>query len=104
MEVAVAPAGPCANNLHLAPALQTNNHAGTSSLTFLQAGCFSWRPTNSVKALKAKQEEEEEANIQLRIQMLFCFYVECRLMIYSLATHIFLLCSTTRSDSYFTQR
>jgi len=32
--------------------LQTDNHANTSSLIFLQAECFSWCPTNSVKAWK----------------------------------------------------
>jgi len=35
--------------------LQTDNHASTSSLNFLQADCSSWRPTNSVDALKANQ-------------------------------------------------
>jgi len=34
--------------------LQPDNHASTSPLSFLQAGCPSCRPTNSVKALKAK--------------------------------------------------
>ena len=34
--------------------LQTDNHASSSSLKFLQAGFSSWRPTNSDKALKAK--------------------------------------------------
>ena len=35
--------------------LQTDNHASTPYHSdFLQAGCFSCRPTNSVKALKAK--------------------------------------------------
>jgi len=34
--------------------LQTVNHASTSPLSFLQAGCLSCRPTNSVKALKDK--------------------------------------------------
>ena len=35
--------------------LQTDNHASTPPLKFfLQAGCHSCRPTNSVKALKAK--------------------------------------------------
>jgi len=36
--------------------LQTDNHASTSSLNFLQAGCSWWcQPnTNTVKALKAK--------------------------------------------------
>jgi len=33
--------------------LQTDNHTNISSVNFiLQAGCSSWRPTNSVKALK----------------------------------------------------
>jgi len=34
--------------------LQTENHASTTPLSFLQAGCPSCRPSNSVKALKAK--------------------------------------------------
>jgi len=37
-----------------APCSRTDNHASTSPLSFLQAGCPSCRPTNSVKALKAK--------------------------------------------------
>jgi len=32
--------------------LQTDNHASTSPLSFLQTGCPSCRPTNSIKALK----------------------------------------------------
>jgi len=31
--------------------LQTDNHASTSPLSFLQAGCPSCHPTNSIKAL-----------------------------------------------------
>jgi len=31
--------------------LQTDNHASTPPLVFLQAGCPSCRPTNSIKAL-----------------------------------------------------
>ena len=34
--------------------LQTDNHASTPQLSFLQAGCPSCRPTNSVKALNEK--------------------------------------------------
>jgi len=34
--------------------LQTDNHASTLPLKFLQAGCSSCRPANSVKALKAQ--------------------------------------------------
>jgi len=33
--------------------LQTDNHASNPPLSFLEAGCPSCRPTNSVKALKA---------------------------------------------------
>jgi len=33
--------------------LQADNHASTLPLSFLQAGCPSCRPTNSIKALKA---------------------------------------------------
>jgi len=35
--------------------LQTDNHASNPPLIFLQAGCPSCRPTNSVKALKGQQ-------------------------------------------------
>jgi len=34
--------------------LQTDNHASTPPLSFLQAGCPSCRPTNTVNALKAQ--------------------------------------------------
>ena len=40
-------------HVQVCTSLQTDNHASTSSLSFLQAGCPSCRPTNSVKALKA---------------------------------------------------
>jgi len=36
--------------------LQTDNHASTPPLSFLQAGCPSCRPTNSIKALKVIQK------------------------------------------------
>jgi len=36
--------------------LQRNNHAGTSPLSYLQAGCLSGRPTNSIKALKKNMQ------------------------------------------------
>jgi len=39
--------------MQVCTSLQTDNHASTSLLSFLQAGCPSCRPTNSVKALKA---------------------------------------------------
>jgi len=39
--------------MQVCTSLQTDNHARTPPLSFLQAGCPSCRPTNSVKALKA---------------------------------------------------
>jgi len=40
-------------HMQVSTSLQTDNHTNTSPLSFLQAGCPSCRPTNSVKALKA---------------------------------------------------
>ena len=40
-------------HMHVCTSLQTDNHASTPPLSFLQAGCPSCRPTNSVKAMKA---------------------------------------------------
>ena len=40
-------------HMQVCTSLQTDNHARTPPLSFLQAGCSSCRPTNSVKALKA---------------------------------------------------
>jgi len=42
------------SNAQVCTSLQSDNHASTPPLSFLQAGCPSCRPTNSVKALKAK--------------------------------------------------
>jgi len=40
-------------SLHLIP----DNHANIPPLSFLQAGCPSCRPTNSIKALKANGDK-----------------------------------------------
>ena len=40
-------------HVQVCTSLQTENHASTPPLSFLQAGCPSCRPTNSIKALKA---------------------------------------------------
>jgi len=56
--VAVASAGTCAS-LHLAPDRQ---HTSTPPLSFLQAGCPSCRPTNSIKALKANEKSMKAVN------------------------------------------
>jgi len=59
--VAVASAG----HVQVCISRQTDNHASTSPLSFLQAGCPSCRPTNSVKALKAIYRLQQEINIKL---------------------------------------
>jgi len=41
-------------NMQVCTSLQTDNHANIPPLSFLQAGCPSCRPTNSVKALKER--------------------------------------------------
>jgi len=38
-------------HMQVCTSLQTDNHARTPTLSFLQAGCPSCRPTNSAKAL-----------------------------------------------------
>jgi len=40
-------------HVQVCTSLQKDNHASTPPLSFLQAGCPSCRPTNSIKALKA---------------------------------------------------
>ena len=42
--------------MQVCTSLQTDNHASTSRLSFLQAGCPFCRPTNSVKVLKASNK------------------------------------------------
>jgi len=43
--------------MQVCTSLQTDNHTSTPPLSFLQAGCPSCRPTNSVKTLKALTKE-----------------------------------------------
>ena len=50
--------------------LQTDNHASTLQLGFLQAGCPSCRPTNSVKALKAHHNIIQRENCMCLIAQL----------------------------------
>jgi len=53
---AVASAGPYANNLHLAADTWPHQHL---FVRFLEARCSSWRPADSVKALKAENGESQ---------------------------------------------
>ena len=49
-------------HMKVCTSLQTDNHASTPPLSFLHAGCPSCRPTNSVKALKAKTVGSSNSN------------------------------------------
>jgi len=42
--------------MQVCTSLQTDNHVSTSPLSFLQAGCPSCRPTNSVKSTEGKND------------------------------------------------
>ena len=46
-------------HMQVCTSLQTDNHASTPPLSFLQAGCPSCRPTNSVRALKAYETQQK---------------------------------------------
>jgi len=52
-------------HMQVCTSLQTDNQASNPPLSFLQAGCPSCRPTNSVKALKATTENNQR-KIQLK--------------------------------------
>jgi len=45
-------------HMQVCTSLQTDNHTDTPPLSFLQAGCPSCCPTNSVKALKAHTDTD----------------------------------------------
>ena len=58
-------------HMQVCTSLQTDNHASTPPLSFLQAGCPSCRPTNSVTALKEKStnKQNEKHNLRLKQNM-----------------------------------
>jgi len=49
-------------HMQVCTSLQTDEHTSTPPLSFLQAGCPSCRPTNSVKALKARTNAHPDTN------------------------------------------
>jgi len=48
--------------MQVCTSLQTDNHASTPPLCFLQAGCPSCHPTNGVKTLKAYCSDKPQQN------------------------------------------
>jgi len=57
-------------DMQVCTSLQTYNHTSTPPLSFLQAGCPSCRPTNSVKALKANHPMLIDHKLLQNIQLL----------------------------------
>ena len=61
------------SHMQVCTSLQADNHASTPPLGFLQAGCPSCRPTNSVRALKAKVSRDNFDNKQsMMMTMMTC--------------------------------
>ena len=62
--------------MQLCTLLQTDNHASTSPLSFLQAGCPSCRPANIVKAVKAGRVMKVSVILlSMNILSRLCFYI-----------------------------
>ena len=51
-------------HMQVCTSLPTDNHASTPPLSFLQAGCPSCHPTDSVKALKAQMDGETASTVR----------------------------------------
>jgi len=66
--------------MQVCTSLQTDNHASTSPLGFLQAGCPSCRPTNSVRALKALivHKVQYKNKSKCKLQLLHCMMLNIK--------------------------
>ena len=68
-------------HVQVCTSLQTDNHAGTPPLRFLQAGRLSCHPNNSVKALKEKSihisNKLESTNINQSRRRVSCTHCHC---------------------------
>ena len=60
--------------MQVCTSLQTENHASTPPLSFLQAGCLSCRPTNSVKALKARAISVLDVDVEDVLAQAVCLF------------------------------
>jgi len=68
-------------NMQVCNSLQTDNHASTPPLSFLQAGCPSWCPTNRVADLLISQLMPLPLTVSCfsKIQIGFAFLVPAHL-------------------------
>jgi len=64
--------------MQVCTSLQADNHASTPPLSFLQAGCPSCRPTNSVKALKALHYSAKDVKMETSFSIKLCNYNNCK--------------------------
>jgi len=60
--------------MQVCTSLQTDNDACTPPLSFLQAGCPSCRPTNSVKALK-EHSGQQNPSLRRKKQFIIIIYL-----------------------------
>jgi len=78
--------------MQVCTSLQTDNRASTSPLSFLQAGCPSYRPTTSVKALKALSVNHQP-QYRMQCHQQLQTFTHRKPAIYSLtATHLTKVC------------
>ena len=78
-------------HMQVCTSLQTDNHASTPPLSFLQAGCPFCCPTNSVKALKAQlwNKGNKRSDIVSFLYVIFLHVVACAICcIFCLYLHI----------------
>ena len=59
-------------HIQVCTSLQADNHASTPPLSFLQAGCPSCRPTDNVKALKAKNDAHKRKSVLFSASQSLC--------------------------------
>ena len=96
------------SHMQVSTSLQTDNHTSTPPLSFLQAGCPSCRPTNSVKALKAQVDKLSrgqkihftlDENIKQRqcIWKLSCALCYSHMKIYCKVTHTLSIHDTSKT-------
>jgi len=94
-------------HMQVCTSLQTDNHASTPPLSFLQDGCPFCRPTNSVKALKAclTKIEWPELFVVSEVTAVACFlcsnFISCTRLIKqktAAAGREFLMATTIRKE------
>jgi len=77
--------------MQVCTSLQTDNHTSTPPLSFLQAGCPSCHPANSIKALKA----HVQWRTKIKVNSHFCYKIVlfvCCLFVVCLVSGVMYIC------------